>query len=264
MNAAQYRTMLNAAVYQFAMIVRAIFTTDGVPVTDEQRIAVALKVIRRVQDARLSTYGAARTYLRTVDPGVDAALPLVDYGLGAPLELIKRVVTEQAVTEAERFEPMAVDKAAKAVARGLQNHAERPARDLVAATAEATEGAAWQRVLTGPTSCAFCAMLASRGPIYTRKDLAFNHGPGESIVNGVKVDAYHDGCDCIAIFVPAGSVSWEGRAEWKRLAHMWRQADNTEDDDRPTRNIFRSFWEAEVRKGNGGRYVAESIIPTAA
>jgi hypothetical protein len=264
-NAAEYRSALDSAIAVLTAIVRSIIVRDGVPVTDEQRFQMATQVLRHVREARIGAYAAARGYLRQVDPLIDTPNTLDDYNLGAPIELIKRVVDDEAVTAATRRDSMAESKAAKAITRGLARHAEQPARELVTAAAEGTERAAWQRVLTGPTSCYFCAMLASRGPVYgTKHDALTGKGTGQSIRDGQLVYVYHDGCDCLVIFVPAGAKNWEGRSEWKRLAHMWKQADDAEDDDRPTRNVFRSYWEAEVRKGNGGKYVAESIIPTPA
>lgn len=69
---------------------------------------------------------------------------------------------------------------------------------------------AWARVVN-PTKngpCGFCAMLASRGPVYTSARAA-----------GVGVDKFHDNCACeiVAVFT---SKAWEGKeasAEYARI-----------------------------------------------
>lgn len=48
-------------------------------------------------------------------------------------------------------------------------------------------GGGYARVPTGPTTCAFCLMLASRGFVYNTRETA-----GE-------FDKYHDDCDCVVV-----------------------------------------------------------------
>lgn len=67
----------------------------------------------------------------------------------------------------------------------------------------------WARVLAGETNCAFCAMLASRGPVYK-----------SGVTAGFEA---HDGCDCSATLV-VKNQPWEGEAEWRALEELWRDA----------------------------------------
>lgn len=259
MNASAYRSLLDAILARLGDLVRAVLS-EGIPITDRERADAALMLLRSMQLARSETQAVASGYLQGLGVASDAAAE--QYGLGAILDVFERVANDVGANEHNHTAPDITMKATRRVARALARHAEQPARDLVAVTAESIEGGAWQRVLTGARSCAFCAMLASRGPIYESHKTA-EHGPGKVMRGGVEIDVYHDGCDCLVIFVPAGLKDWEGRAQWKRLQHMWHQADNAEDDDRPTRNVFRSFWESEVAKGNGSKYVADSIVEQA-
>lgn len=79
----------------------------------------------------------------------------------------------------------------------------------------------WQRVTDGDP-CAFCAMLASRGPVYTKRDLAT---AGDVWVDkmrsdGVKVTGYraHAHCACTAEPIYSQESKWVGRsAEFRDL-----------------------------------------------
>lgn len=67
----------------------------------------------------------------------------------------------------------------------------QPYRSTIADSAVASK-VGWARVPTGPTTCGFCLMLASRGGTYTSEAAA---GGGYS---GKK---YHPHCDCVAVLV---------------------------------------------------------------
>lgn len=80
---------------------------------------------------------------------------------------------------------------------------------------------AYQRVTDGDP-CAFCAMLASRGPVYhdvqaateTRVSRGYTGKAGNE-------DAYHNGCACMAAPVYSRDDPWLGRA--KDYDALWRQ-----------------------------------------
>lgn len=72
---------------------------------------------------------------------------------------------------------------------------------------------AWARVLTGATSCWFCVMCASRGPVYqSAKSAGENKEPWNS---------YHDHCDCKVVPV-FDHRNWEGVEQYRQLEKMWR------------------------------------------
>lgn len=68
----------------------------------------------------------------------------------------------------------------------LDELVKQPYRDTMAASAVAS-GIGWARVPSGPATCAFCLMLASRGAVYTTRRTAAAGRLGNS---------YHGHCDC--------------------------------------------------------------------
>lgn len=73
-------------------------------------------------------------------------------------------------------------------------------RDTVRASA-ARHGYAWARVPTGPKTCSFCLVMASRGAVYDSQQAASQRADG---------DRYHGDCDCQAIAVRDASDLPEG------------------------------------------------------
>lgn len=67
------------------------------------------------------------------------------------------------------------------------------------------------RVPTGPETCDFCLMLASRGFVYTSESAASNN-----------LDHYHSGCDCRVV------AGWDGAEvegyDTTDLYHQWQDA----------------------------------------
>ena len=72
----------------------------------------------------------------------------------------------------------------------------------------------WARVLTGRSSCGFCVMLASRGPVYTSAHHAGKGGAGGR-------DKFHNHCDCVVVPV-FKSTDWAGRREYEELRDFYR------------------------------------------
>lgn len=71
----------------------------------------------------------------------------------------------------------------------------------------------WARVLTGRTSCGFCVMLASRGPVYSSAHHAGKGGAGGR-------DKFHNNCDCMVVPVYK-STDWAGRREFEELREFY-------------------------------------------
>lgn len=134
----------------------------------------------------------------------------------------KRVL--QAVTPDYSNRGSAAVKArvASELSRRLSRHVVAAGRDAVADTVH--NGSAksagsgkparvgYARVLSGRESCAFCAMLASRGAVYS----------DDTVVTREDGRRYHDGCDCVPVLVVKG-VPWEGQAEAEALYSRWRE-----------------------------------------
>lgn len=118
------------------------------------------------------------------------------------------------VTEKTRTDPAVTRVVADRVGATLARHARQAGREAVTDTADsAGERIGWARVLTGEENCPWCAMLASRGPVYSSERAARFRG-------GHAADTYHDHCDCEAILVRKGR-DWKGREEYERLEDLW-------------------------------------------
>lgn len=131
-----------------------------------------------------------------------------------------------APTLENRTDPTVVRQVAARATATLTRHVAQAGRDAVINTAlGAGEEIGWARVLSGAENCAFCAMLASRGPVYRSDKSALrvvgrNGRPRGSRALG---EAYHDHCDCECVLVRRGE-SWEGQAEFERLERLWTAA----------------------------------------
>lgn len=75
----------------------------------------------------------------------------------------------------------------------------------------------YARVIQGEYTCAWCIMLASRGPVYTKQEYdawQANHQ--------VYMDEFHFKCDCILVPVERSrEKEWDGYDEWKTYEHAW-------------------------------------------
>lgn len=248
MNARQYRRALDAALRALKPLI-AMLAAEGVPVTEAQRWAMAVEMVGPLRKSRNLAQQAALAYIagQTVSQ-IPALAPVPElYPVEAVVNLLQRTVgrttvkaTGGPVTPFNRREPLVVRQATGNILRAAERHAQQPARDLVKEVADDVPGVAWARVLTGPTSCYFCAMLASRGPVYTSETAALYKG-------GQRVDKYHDGCDCEVVLVTNYST-WEGRRAHRLLEQLWE--DTTERfSGKAARNAFRRAYEAQTRTG---------------
>jgi hypothetical protein len=104
------------------------------------------------------------------------------------------------------LEPAVVRQVGENLGATVARHAQQAGRDAVQRTAEvAPERIGWARTLTGRENCAFCSMLASRGPVYGAKGVRF---------------LAHDHCDCVPELVVKGA-DWDGREQFERLSDLW-------------------------------------------
>lgn len=244
MNAREYRRALDRALRALRPLL-AMLRDQGIPVTEAQRWEMAAAMVGPIRSSRSLAQQAALVYLAS--QGFPALAPTPpSYGVEAVVALLQRVVGRAAlpdgrdVNRLNRRETLVVEHVGKAVVRAAQRHAQQPARDLVQQVADEWPGVAWARVLTGARSCFFCAMLASRGPVYTSEASAKFRG-------GQRVDRYHDGCDCEVVLVQNYST-WEGRAAHQRLEQLW--VDATEGTSgRRSMNAFRRAYEAQNGTG---------------
>ena len=196
-----------------------------------------------VAPARIQGYGPHATYDALAraagfgDEPSNIVLELVD---DETKELIKKSVPAFAFPN----HPRVIEQISARLTRTLMRHTLNAGRRAVEDTARlgrvrnavskkpVTQRIGYARVLTGNESCAFCEMLASRGPVYS-EDTATRRADGRR---------YHDGCDCRAVLVVEGQP-WRGEEEYLRLEAEWR--DVTWNDGAPVADQW-SQWKQHV------------------
>ena len=111
-------------------------------------------------------------------------------------------------------------KVEREVTGAVSRHVEMAARDVVVASVHKDKDAiGFARVLAGEENCAFCLMLASRGPVYGSRYLA----------GDPDIREFHDDCDCLVVAVFDRS-NWLGRDRWKEAKSIYDQYGRGEDD----------------------------------
>lgn len=105
-------------------------------------------------------------------------------------------------------DPAVVARFIDELAASTSRHVKSASRDLVTDTARLNR-AGWARQLTGAESCAFCAMLVSRGAVYSRKTANFQT---------------HNHCDCTATLVRNAGDDYPGKEQARVLAGLYRAA----------------------------------------
>lgn len=205
----------------------------GVPQSAGQAHDLADALYPLVTSRRREMWAREATLLRQAHPGIEVP-GVSDYPLTALRKLTmntaglmpysKPVNVEmfdpktqalQRVSTAPYLMPDAEDVQVAMVNRlaaGSSRHIKQASRDLVQRTAD-HNNVRWARRLSGRENCAFCAMLASRGAVYTRQTVT-STGDGRR---------YHDHCDCTAVLVP-DPKNWDGRQEADELYSMWIQS----------------------------------------
>lgn len=274
MNVREYALLKQRPVSPLRKLIRAVLHALGVPVTPYQFEQTALRLYRPVVIARGRNHAAAMRYL------LDQKVPRIhipeprDYPLEALTGSIEKVVTElrivgEPITSQTRADTRVIERARLAIEAPVIRQALEPAREIVATLGEDEEKPryGWARVLVGPYSCSFCAMLASRGPVYTSKAAAkgkggsplnFYHTPYQN-KNGKTVGGF---CDCEAVLVYTGR-SWEGEGAAGALERLWQKS--TEGYGMgDARNAFRRSWEGKIRAGDDmSKFLPESLQPKA-
>lgn len=252
MDPREYMARQNAETRKIESTVRRAVRRSGAPATAAQREDLAAQLLPQVRRARVRMHDAGADLFRSeaarvrVDaPGVpDAA----DYQPRALVRVMERVtgagetaagerrrVTVSAVdpqsrrtarvrvtvTEDNREDPAVVTAVADRAAAAVARHVRNAGREAVEHAAEAAGSEiGWARVLTGAESCAFCSMLASRGPVYGSRESAefITARSGRFDVNEQK--AFHDWCDCIVVPVFEGQ-EWFGQEHYEQLEDLW-------------------------------------------
>lgn len=84
----------------------------------------------------------------------------------------------------------------------------------------------YARRLTGAYNCAFCTMLASRGPVYRSADAALIRHEGRGRSGVATGEPFHNNCDCEVVPV-FDRDDWEGRDQYLELSRLWDEHANS-------------------------------------
>lgn len=144
-------------------------------------------------------------------------------------------------TRAGRTPEQAIGAAFPAVAGAATRHIQNGGRDaLVAAGDTEPRRVRWFRV-TAAEPCAFCAMLASRGPVYLSRASALY--ATESAPSRQPGEKYHDNCHCTVEPRLSPTAEWPGRG--REFERLWKTVKNQPD----AFNAFRRAYEGSLRTG---------------
>lgn len=208
----------------------------GIPESPADRKAMSARIHPLVERARRQSYVIAAHQMQSSAPLLRPE-PIRPYPVDAVETVIRDVVEETAelAAPAKKKPRVSVREVAPSESRKkprvrvsenlgarLARHAHQAGRDMVVDTAGAAgESVGWARVLTGAENCAWCVMLASRGPVY-RSEMTATAASGKR-GNRAVGEEYHDRCDCQAVIVYKGR-DWAGRAQFELYEDLWLEA----------------------------------------
>ena len=217
---------LGAGVIRLMLAAWAVLDRDDLDGSFKDWLAVVRPIIER-QHAQSSTLAA--TYVnafRSLEVGLD---PKFVPTLADELEF-RRLTTSMLLTGPARVRAalgrgVHIDKAMRTAqttsARSGMRLALDGGRETISATVAADPAAhGWARATSGK-ACAFCAMLASRGPVYGEASVRFHA---------------HDGCSCTAEPVYDTEAAWPAGAQ--RYRQIWNAA-KAKADGEDVLNVFR-------------------------
>lgn len=193
-------------------------TFVGDPVDTSRAEAVARSLYPAVQDARAQSAALAASYYRyqrleqlgLTAPSFQPTDTPPDYQLAYLYLALKRVLV---TTERSDEDVLTEDSALNGVATVVR-HGESASRDKIVGLSLADDGCVgWARKARGASSCPFCLMLISRGPVYRSQKSASTRG-------GVSMKAYHNACDCQAVPV-FDKENFPGYQEYKAAERLW-------------------------------------------
>lgn len=153
--------------------------------------------------------------------------------LQTSLRVTGPVTVKQSIA-AGASEAVAVQRGLVAVSGAVARFVLGGGRDTILRTVQADrEALGYMRVTSGKT-CAFCAMLASRGPVYKTQKTAGARGSG---------NRYHDHCDCAVEAVYHRDTALPDSTQ--RFERLWMES-TAGLSGQEARNAFRRAYEATL------------------
>ncbi|MET0992958.1 MAG: hypothetical protein ABWY20_02285 [Mycobacterium sp.] len=280
MNARQFARAQSKPLGPIRKLIRAVLHLIGIPITPLQVDQTAGLLYRPVLRARDENYLAGLLYLRDLAPEIvapppHAYTPLV---LTATIESVvdKVRIDGERITEKTRTDTRVIEAVRPGIEGPILRQVLDPARETIQDIGQDEEHPryGWARVLVGDKSCAFCAMLASRGAVYTSRAAAKGRGGPLDVYHTPHPDTRPGGkggivggfCDCSVVQVYRDEngveLPWEGQDAWLALEDLWLKAEPEKREtgkDQTKANAFRQAWEKQVRAGKSKIYLPESL-----
>lgn len=211
MKLAEYRRAQDTITRQVvAAAVAVLRTLAGQPLTPAQWRTLLDALFPSVVQGRRASFDLAVEFYReqradhTADDTGPPDVELPGYDRAALDLLLTRTARPRLV------DPDTTRAAITTTAGAVARHVEQAGRDTIITASERDPlTVRWARVPTGPRPCAFCWMLASRGPAYRPQ-------AGE-------VREWHDGCRCVAVPV-FDPDDWDGRDTYLTAQALWRDS----------------------------------------
>lgn len=215
-------------------VVRLLGLTAGRPLSDRQLLDLAAVLTDTANGSRRQLADAAFKLYNELRPnGAEPLGPAPNLN-DIPVKYFEKVVRSyQETLESEGNSRGAITRIAQATTSTVEN----AGREMIqAATRVDPVARGWARVLTGAENCGFCAMLASRGPVYGSRAAA-----GGS-------DDWHPGCDCLVVPVFRGhETEWSGYAEYQKLEDLWVEVTSGKRGTNALREFKKHFARTDVK-----------------
>jgi hypothetical protein len=252
MNLSAYRLALDAATGGIVPVVtRLIFSLYRGEDRQAEIRQLAPVLVEVIRGARYDAHEAATEFLLDTaeDHGIeDPYVPeLADYSINS-VETVLREDLRGAPNEAAerisaRLSQHVEDAARQTVVRSVEDYREPATEaderhysyaalrgtdaddDEIDREFRESQARSWARVLTGAENCAFCVMLASRGPVYETAESAGRIAASDLFREAGAVgwaNSYHPNCDCLVVPIYDYN-SWPGQDQFSELRKFYKR-----------------------------------------
>lgn len=189
------------------MLLLVLAALRGRAITDAVITALAVAIFPAIVASRARSFALARQVILTLNPAAPE-VPVPEY---RPEFLVKTMSRYLVGID----DPVRSGQAVATTAAAIVRHTEQAGREGMIASVQAADpvNGRWARVARGGTTCAFCLLLVSRGPVYTRDTAVFES---------------HPKCDCYA--VPVIGRNWHGREQYLAAQDLYASSTKGEGD----------------------------------
>lgn len=185
------------------------------PTMIEQRGMVAARETEMIREQFAALEVANRRFypVTAIERATQLSAGMGEHGRSVEVKHLDPLTQKQAKINVLPYldpdNPAVVERFIDELAASASRHVKSSSRDLVMDTARLNK-AGWARQLTGRETCTFCAMLVSRGAVYSEKSVNFRT---------------HNNCDCTATLVLEPGDDYDGKETAARLNGLYRAAE---------------------------------------